>query len=119
PGLKETGAWTSDEVLVAETIPKSVVVLGGGAIALELASYYAGVGSKVTVIQRGERLLKEVDADVADSLADGLRKHGIQVHTGTALASVEKTAAGKAVHFFKGGERLTAEGEEIIYALGR
>ncbi|MGV3531398.1 MAG: dihydrolipoyl dehydrogenase family protein [Chthoniobacteraceae bacterium] len=119
PGLKETGAWTSDEVLVAETIPKSVVVLGGGAIALELASYYAGVGSEVTVIQRSHRLLKEVDADVADSLAEGLRKHGIVVHTGTALASVEKTAAGKAVHFFKEGERMTAEGEEIIYALGR
>ncbi len=119
PGLKEVGAWTSDEVLASETIPQSVIVLGGGAIALEMASFYAGVGSAVTIIQRGTQLLKEVDAEVADALASALEKRGITVHRGTALAGVEKTTGGKAVHFFKGGDRLTVEAEEIVYALGR
>lgn len=119
PGLKETGVWTSDDVLEAEHIPKSVIVLGGGAIALEFASYYAGVGSAVTVIQRGPQLLKEVDADVADALTQGLEKRGIVIHCGTSLANMEKTATGKAVHFFKEGNRLTVEAEEVVYALGR
>ena len=73
-GLRETGFLTSDDVLDSEHIPASVVVLGGGAIALELASFYAGIGSRVSVIQRSELVLKETDADVAQ--ANGHRSAG-------------------------------------------
>src|SRR5260221_10417163 len=79
PGLRETGVWTSDEVLDSEHIPASVVVLGGGAIALETASYYAGIGSRVSVIQRGGQGLKETDADVASALTEALEHRGIAI----------------------------------------
>ncbi|MDB6154684.1 MAG: putative Dihydrolipoyl dehydrogenase, component of pyruvate and 2-oxoglutarate dehydrogenase [Chthoniobacteraceae bacterium] len=119
PGLDETGSWDSDEVLNSAHIPKSVIVLGGGAIALEFASFYAGIGSAVTVLQRGPHLLKEVDVDVSEALREGLEKHGIRVFCKTALVGVERHGAVKRVTFYKDGERQTAEAEEIIYALGR
>jgi pyruvate/2-oxoglutarate dehydrogenase complex dihydrolipoamide dehydrogenase (E3) component len=119
PGLRETGCWTSDDVLDAERIPASVVVLGGGAIALELASFYAGIGSRVSVIQRGQQLLKEVDEDVATELTKALEHRGIEIFRGTKLLRAERVGDRKRVHFSHGGKERFAEGDEIIYALGR
>ncbi|HEX8294765.1 MAG TPA: FAD-dependent oxidoreductase, partial [Chthoniobacteraceae bacterium] len=85
PGLQTTGCWTSDEVLDAEHLPASVIILGGGAIGLEAASYYAGLGSKVIVIQRSEQVLRETDSDVAAALTEALEKRGIVIYRGTSL----------------------------------
>ncbi|MEI9895824.1 MAG: NAD(P)/FAD-dependent oxidoreductase [Chthoniobacter sp.] len=119
PGLQETGFWTSDDVLDSEHIPASVAVLGGGAIALELASYYAGIGSRVTVIQRSAQVLKEADADVAAALTEALEHRGIEIFRNTKLLCVERGDVGKRVHFSHAGTDKSVEAEEIIYALGR
>jgi pyruvate/2-oxoglutarate dehydrogenase complex dihydrolipoamide dehydrogenase (E3) component len=119
PGLRAAGFWTSDEALDAEHIPESVVVLGGGAIALELASYYAGIGSQVKVIQRSEQVLKETDPDVAQALTDAMEHRGIVIFRGTQLQRVEVVGGRKRVHFLHTGQERYVDGEEIIYALGR
>lgn len=119
PGLQETGYWNSDDVLDNEHIPASVVVLGGGAIALELASYYCGIGSRVTVIQRSERVLKETDADVSAALTEALEHRGIEICRNTKLLRVERAGGAKRVHFSHEGKERSVEAEEIIYALGR
>ncbi len=119
PGLEEVGSWDSDEVLESAHLPESVIVLGGGAIAIEAATFHAGLGAKVTIIQRGPHLLKEVDADVADALTEALEKRGIQVHCGTSLLRVEKHGAQKRVVFFQDDEERSVDAEQIIYALGR
>ena len=119
PGLRETGAWTSDDVLDAATIPASVVILGGGAIALELASYYCGLGAKVTVIQRGPQLLTGSDPDLADTLAASLARRGIVIHRGTTLLRAERTASGSRIVFRQDETERTADGERVICALGR
>ena len=119
PGLRETGFWTSDELLDADHIPGSVIVLGGGAIALEAASYYAGIGSRVSVIQRGDQVLKETDADVADALTEALIHRGIEIFRGTNLLRAERAGDAKRVHFSDAGGERFVEAEEIIYALGR
>jgi pyruvate/2-oxoglutarate dehydrogenase complex dihydrolipoamide dehydrogenase (E3) component len=119
PGLREAGYWTSDDALDSEQIPASVVVLGGGAIALELASYYAGVGSKVSVIQRSEQVLRETDADVAGALTDALEARGVEVFLQTKLVRAERFDGKKRVHFTHEDEERFIEAEEIIYALGR
>jgi len=119
PGLREAGFWTSDDVLDSDHIPASLVVLGGGAIALELASYYAGIGSKVSVIQRSEQVLKETDLDVATELTAALEARGIAILRNTQLLRAEKTATGKRVHFTHDGAERFIEAEEILYALGR
>ena len=119
PGLMETGFLTSDQVLDADHIPESVIVLGGGAIALELASFYAGVGSRVTVIQRSAQVLREMDADVAEALVEALEKRGIRVIRDTALCGVRREGAKKRVEFTHAGQDDTVEADEILCALGR
>jgi len=120
PGLVETGFWTSDDVLRATHVPRSVIILGGGAVAVEYAHYYESLGSAVTMVQRSGQLLKEMDGDVAQCLAEAYRKRGMQLFCHTRLVQVERTAAGlKRVVFEQAGETVSVEAEEIIYALGR
>jgi len=119
PGLEECGSLDSDRFLESEHIPASVIILGGGAIALEAATFYAGVGSRVTVLQRSGRILKEADPEVSDALADGLRSHGIRVETGTHLRSVSLGEGGKVVTFTQGGIEKCVVAEEILCATGR
>lgn len=118
PGLREAGGWTSDTVLDAERVPESFVVLGGGAIALEMAHYLEGIGRKVTVIQRGKHLLRGMDPEVADVVGESFAKR-MTVHTGTALKRVERTPDGKRVVFEKDGKVEAAEAAEVLLALGR
>ena len=118
PGLAEAGFLTSDSVLDSGHMPSSVIVLGGGAIALEFAHYYEALGSKVTIIQRSPQVLKEADADVAAALVHAYRQRGMEVFCGTRLLEVIPGPP-RQVRFESNGRTHTAEGEEILYALGR
>jgi len=120
PGLEEVGYLDSDAVLSQPRMPKSVIVLGGGAIAMEFAHYYAALGAQVTILQRSEQILKEMDGDVARSLSEAFLKRGLGVHCHTQLVRAESTEAGlKRVFFTQDGQTRTVEAEEIVYALGR
>lgn len=121
PGLEQSGFWTSDDALVAEEVPRSIVVLGGGAIALEMACYYEGMGSEVTVIQRSGQLLSGTDRDVADELEKALiSRPNLRVFTGTKLERMERSGAGEVtVHFAHRGAAASARGERLLVALGR
>ncbi|MEM1440801.1 MAG: NAD(P)/FAD-dependent oxidoreductase [Verrucomicrobiota bacterium] len=121
-GLEETGYWTSDDVLEAQEIPEEVVVLGGGAIALEMACYLEGIGRTVTVIQRSDQLLSGSDRDIAKALEEAMQsKENMSVHTGTKLKRVfhDEVSGKKAVVFEKDGEEHTVFAGEILQALGR
>lgn len=120
PGLAETGYLTSDDVLELSEIPKSIIVLGAGAIAIEAAHHLSALGAKVTVINRGPNLLREMDHDVAAVVQRALAHRGIQFHLGTKLIEVERTSAGtKRVRFSDAEREHTAEADEILFALGR
>jgi pyruvate/2-oxoglutarate dehydrogenase complex dihydrolipoamide dehydrogenase (E3) component len=121
PGLEETGYWTSDEILDAESIPDRIIVLGGGAIALEMACYLEGLGKSVSVIQRSERILSGCDADVAGSLEEALRcRDSFSLHTGTRLVRVVREPSGaKTVHFEQHGTMQFVTADEILQAVGR
>ena len=119
PGLAETGYLDSNAVLDATEIPDSVIVLGGGAVAMEFAHYYAALGKKVTIIQRGEQVLGTMDTDVAGALVTAFEKRGIQVFLKTNLVRIEKHDGKKRVWFQHDGVEKFAEAGEIIYALGR
>jgi pyruvate/2-oxoglutarate dehydrogenase complex dihydrolipoamide dehydrogenase (E3) component len=118
PGLAEAGFLTSDSVLDSARVPSSVVVLGGGAIALEFAHYYEAFGSKVTIIQRSPQVLKEADADVAGALVHAYRQRGMEIFCGTRLLRVAPGQP-REVYFEHDGRTQVARGEEILYALGR
>jgi pyruvate/2-oxoglutarate dehydrogenase complex dihydrolipoamide dehydrogenase (E3) component len=113
PGLAEAGFWTNHEATETRRVPASLVVLGGGPVGCELAQFFARVGSSVTLVQRGERLLPRIDADAAALVADALRKDGVRVLTGVELVAVEPGL------LFRLGSGETLEAEQILVATGR
>lgn len=119
PGLAECGFWTSDTILDAETIPDSFLVLGGGAIALEMAHYLNGIGREVTVVQRSGHLLSNMDSDVADVVQTAFERRGINVLCNTKLLRFEKTATGKRLIFTHKDAEVSIEATELLVALGR
>jgi pyruvate/2-oxoglutarate dehydrogenase complex dihydrolipoamide dehydrogenase (E3) component len=119
PGLRETGVLTSDQVLESERIPKSVIILGAGPTGLEFASYYAGLGVEVSVVQRSPHILRGVDEDVSVELQNALAARGILFFTKTGLKRLERDGAVKRTCFDHCEKECYAEAEEIVYALGR
>ncbi|MEO0413382.1 MAG: NAD(P)/FAD-dependent oxidoreductase [Verrucomicrobiota bacterium] len=121
PGIEEAGYWTSRDILDARELPDSIIVLGGGAIALEMACYMEGLGKQVTVIQRSEELITGADKDVADALFSALdERDNMTLYTETGLEKVTVDADGsKRVHFLHKGASTSVAAEQILMALGR
>ena len=117
--LRETGYLTSDDALELSHPPRSLVVLGGGAVAVELAQFFARFDTRVTLIQRSEHLLKDFDDDAAIEIEKVFRREGIEVITGTHLLGARRTTGGKEIEFTHRGETLRVTAEEILFALGR
>jgi len=119
PALREVGFITSDEALALERLPKSLIVLGGGAVACEFAQFFARFGVKVTLVQRSEHILKEFDTDAAAEIEKVFRREGIKVFTGTKLLAAKRKGKLKAVSFEHDGKMVSVSAEEILFALGR
>ncbi len=120
PGLNKAGFITSDEALELRTPPDSMIVLGGGAVALELAQFYSRIGVKVTLIQRSAHVMSQTDQDLATPVQDKLQEEGMVIFTNTSIKEVTQSPEGqKTVHFLHNDQphRLTAS--IILQALGR
>ncbi|MFJ4165608.1 dihydrolipoyl dehydrogenase family protein [Microbacterium sp. NPDC089698] len=114
PGLHEANPWTSREATSAEEIPDSLVVIGGGVVAVEMATAYAALGAEVTVLARSG-LLGSVEPFAGELVAEGLRALGVEVRTGVATKSVLRDAEGVTVTTDAGDVRAA----EILVATGR
>jgi pyruvate/2-oxoglutarate dehydrogenase complex dihydrolipoamide dehydrogenase (E3) component len=117
--LREIGYLTSDEALVLPSLPRSLIVLGGGPVALELAQFFARFGVTVTVIQRSPHVLKAFDTDAAEELEKALRREGLVLHTGTQLVGASRQGDMKTVQFRQDTETRSVTAEEILMATGR
>jgi pyruvate/2-oxoglutarate dehydrogenase complex dihydrolipoamide dehydrogenase (E3) component len=117
--LNDVGYWTSDDALKLAHPPRSLLVLGGGAVALELAQFFSRLDTEVTVIQRSSHVLKEFDADVASELEASLRNENIRLFTNTQVNDVRSSGSQKSVSFEQSGQRIEVAAEEILHALGR
>lgn len=115
PGLAGAGCLTSDSMLELEKLPGSLIVLGAGAVGLEMASYCRAFGCEVTIVQRSPQILSGTDPDVAGELEAALRADGIGIFTGTQLVRVDPGC----VEFTKGGETHRLEADAVLNALGR
>ncbi len=80
--------WTNHQAIETDQLPRSLVVMGGGPVGVELAQVFARFGSAVTVVETGERLLPSEEPEAGDLLAEVLRSEGVTVHTGSRIASV-------------------------------
>ncbi|MBT5705172.1 NAD(P)/FAD-dependent oxidoreductase [Verrucomicrobia bacterium] len=117
--LDNVGYITSDEALALKTAPKSLIVLGGGAVAVELAQFFQRMGTQVTLIQRSETILKEFEADAAKEVERALIAEGMQLFTQTKLLAAKAKDGFKEIEFEHEGERKRVQADEILMALGR
>ena len=119
PGLVETGFWTSDHALAANTPPRSLIVLGAGPVALELAQFYLRMDVKVTLLQRSPQLLRDDDADAASALEGALRREGMKIFAPTKLIRARRQGRKKTVEFEHDGRSRRVTASEILVAMGR
>ena len=118
PGLEL--AMTSDELLEGcDHLYRSIVIIGGGVIGIEFATFYADLGCAVTVIEGMDRLLPNMDKELGQNLALILKKQGVKVFTNAMVQRVEQAGEDLAVHFTCKEKEETVSGEAVLCAIGR
>jgi len=115
-GLEDVDYWTNREAVWTDRIPKSLVVLGGGPVGVELAQFFHRMGARVTVVEYNDRILARLDPDAGALLAERLEQEGIEVRVGVRAERVEATDAGLRLHVST-GEPI--EAEQLLVATGR
>ncbi|MEV2237570.1 FAD-dependent oxidoreductase [Micromonospora sp. NPDC049891] len=115
-GLAETPYWTNRAAIEVEELPASLLVLGGGAIGLELAQVFARFGVRVTVVEALDRVLAVEEPESSEAAAAALRADGVEIHTGVKAARVEHGAGGFTLRGTE-GEEFTAE--RLLVVTGR
>jgi len=119
PQLNSAGFLTSDDALTLERLPQSLIVLGGGAVAVEFAQFFARFGVRVTLLQRSRHLLRDFDTDAAEVVENVFRREGIEIFAGTRLLDVQVEGGLKHVSFEHAGRTHTVSAEQIFHGLGR
>ncbi len=118
PGADTEGLLTSDELLAMKEIPESMIVLGGGVVAMEFASIYAELGTKVNVIVRSA-ILRMVDGEVVKRATPVLKKQGIEINVKSQPLNIRKSENGYTVTYEKNGQQVDAEAQYVLLAMGR
>jgi dihydrolipoamide dehydrogenase len=120
-GLKIDGTTmiSSDEALFLEAAPKSLAVVGAGAVGCEFADVFNAFGSQVTLLEVLPRILPVEDAEMSDVVAKAFKKRGIAVYAGAQIQKVEKGKGGVAISFAAGGKAQTVTVEKVLIATGR
>ncbi len=120
PGLEPGDRVLSNiEILGLKEIPKSLVIVGAGAVGVEFASIFRSFDTEVTIVEMLPRLVPIEDEDVSKELARVYRKRGINFHTGAKVEKVEKTRTGIAVTITTDSKQQKLEAEKILIAVGR
>ncbi|MGA2645007.1 MAG: dihydrolipoyl dehydrogenase [Candidatus Sulfotelmatobacter sp.] len=120
PGLDaDDRVLTNIEILSLKEMPKSLVIVGAGAVGVEFASIYRSFGCEVTIVEMLPRLVPVEDEEVSKELSRVYRKRGINFHTGAKVERVERTKAGIAVTISVDGKPQKIEAEKILIAVGR
>lgn len=117
--LDKNVVLSSDDVLVAEKAPKSMVVVGAGAVGCEFADVFNAFGTKVTMIEVAPTILPIEDADCSAELAKAFKKRKIDILTGAKISNVKVSKAGVTMSVDAGGTTHTLEVEKVLVAAGR
>jgi len=112
PGIEDIAYWTNRQATETLEVPASLVVLGGGPVGCELAQFFARIGSSVTLVEPGERLLARIDAEAASLVEDALREDGVDNRLGSEVRAFESSSA-----VLEGGARIPFE--RVLVATGR
>lgn len=119
PGLDLPGVLTSDELFQLETMPESLVIIGGGVISVEFASVYANLGCKVTIVEAMPRLIPNMDKEISQNLKMILKKRGVDIHTSAAVQRVEQDGERYTCIFTEKEKEVKASAQYVLCAVGR
>ncbi len=119
-GLEPDGKfiWTYKEAMVPEDIPKSLLVIGSGAIGIEFASFYHDMGADVTVVEMLDRIVPAEDAEISEFALKQFMKQGMNIHTGAKVAKLEKGSSTVKATIEIGDKSETVEVERVVLAIG-
>ena len=119
-GLEPDGKviWTYREAMVPKTIPKSLIVVGSGAIGIEFASFYRAFGSEVTVVEVLDRILPVEDEEISKEAARAFKKRGMRILTGAKIGKTEVSGNGAKMSVTVNGKTDKLEAEKVISAVG-
>jgi len=115
PGLAEAQPWTNVEATTAKQVPGRLAICGGGVVGVEMAQAWASLGSQVTLIHRGTRLIEREEPFAGEQVADALREYGVDLRFETSMASVSRNGVVRLE--LEGGGSL--EADELLVATGR
>ena len=119
-GLEPDGklVWTYMEAMVPEVMPKSLLVIGSGAIGIEFASFYRTLGAEVTVVETLPRILPVEDEEISAQARTAFEKQGMTIHTGTTVAGLKKGVKGVTATIEAEGKKSELAVERVILAVG-
>ena len=119
-GLEPDGKtiWTYKEAMVPDALPKSILVIGSGAIGMEFASFYSTLGSKVTVVEMVDRILPAEDEEISQLAKKSFEKQGLKIITKAQVEKLETGKAGAKATIKVDGKSETVEVEKVILAIG-
>lgn len=120
PGLEPDGerVWTYKEAMVPTAIPKSLLVVGSGAIGIEFASFYHDMGAEVTVVEVLDRVLPVEDEEISAFARKSFEKRGIRIHTGATVSALHHGGNGVKARIEADGRALEITVERVILAVG-
>ena len=120
PGLEPDGKliWTYREAMVPDMMPKSILVVGSGAIGIEFASFYLNMGAAVTVVEVMDRVLPVEDEEISTLARKSFEKQGMKILTGAKTTKLEKGANNVTVHVEVGGKTEKITVDRVIMAVG-
>ncbi|MEG1428095.1 MAG: FAD-dependent oxidoreductase, partial [Oscillospiraceae bacterium] len=120
PGIHLPGVVTSDELLCApKPLYRSLVIIGGGVIGVELAGFYAALGCEVTILEAMERILPTMEREISQSLAMVLKKRGIKIFTGCTVSALTEAEDLTSIHYISKGTAETVVSQAVLCAIGR
>ena len=115
PGLAETAYWTSREALQSKELPASLVVIGGGVIGMEFASFFNSLGVEVHVVEMLDKILGPMDRELSEMLQAEYAKRGVKFYLGHKVTGVHGTE----VSVEKDGQSFILSGEKVLLSVGR
>ncbi|MEI7741602.1 MAG: NAD(P)/FAD-dependent oxidoreductase [bacterium] len=119
PGLKETGFLTYADIVSLKVLPKSILILGGGPVAIEFAEILNGFGVKVTLIQYADRVLEREEPEVSAVIEEALRAKGVIIYTGAAAQIVARAKGIAKILVRQGRMEFELSAEKILVATGK
>lgn len=115
PGVNETEYWTSREALQSKELPASLIIIGGGVIGMEFASFFNSMGTEVQVVEMLDKILGPMDKELSDMLQAEYVKRGVKFYLGHKVTGIH----GQEVTVEKDGESFTLHGEKVLLSVGR